>query len=65
MKISAPITWERILSQKGNNAVTWEELIKGNNVPYLALIRNLSNIIKANVKDEVIELVIRKLTDQF
>ena len=28
MKIPIPVTWERLLSVKGNNASTWEELIK-------------------------------------
>jgi telomerase protein component 1 len=28
MKIPIPITWERLVSLKGNNASTWEELIR-------------------------------------
>ena len=27
MKLEQPVTWERLLSQQGNKAATWEQLI--------------------------------------
>lgn len=47
-QLETPYTWESELSAKGNNAKTWEELIDSKKVGYMALLRNLRNILKAN-----------------
>ena len=47
-RLSTPETWETQLSQKGNTTETWESLIDSGKVGYMALLRNLRNIIKAN-----------------
>ena len=47
-KLQTPLTWETELSKKGNNAETWEYLIESEKVGYMALLRNLKNIIQAN-----------------
>lgn len=46
--LETPITWETQLSANGNNAETWEMLIDSGKVGYMALLRNLRNIINAN-----------------
>lgn len=46
--LETPITWETQLSANGNNAETWEKLIDSGKVGYMALLRNLRNIINAN-----------------
>lgn len=46
--LKTPITWETELSANGNNAKTWEKLIDSGKVGYMALLRNLRNIINAN-----------------
>lgn len=46
--LETPLTWETELSENGNNSKTWEKLIDSGKVGYMALLRNLSNIIKAN-----------------
>ena len=46
--LEIPMTWETQLSANGNNAETWERLIDSRKVGYMALLRNLANIIKAN-----------------
>lgn len=46
--LETPLTWETELSAHGNNAETWEGLIDSGKVGYMALLRNLRNIIKAN-----------------
>ena len=46
--LETPLTWESELSANGNNAETWEKLIGSGKVGYMALLRNLRNIIKAN-----------------
>lgn len=47
-RIETPLTWESELSTNGNTAETWEKLIRSGKVGYMALLRNLRNIIKAN-----------------
>lgn len=45
--IKPAYTWETELSAKGNNKDTWEQLIESNKVGYMALLRNLRNILNA------------------
>lgn len=59
--LETPLTWETELSTNGNNAETWEKLINSGKVGYMALLRNLSNIIKANPAN--IDKVYAKLQD--
>lgn len=46
--LETPMTWETELSAHGNNAKTWERLIDSGKVGYMALLRNLRNIMQAN-----------------
>lgn len=45
--LETPETWETQLSANGNNKETWEKLIDGGKVGYMALLRNLRNIMQA------------------
>lgn len=54
MHLKIPVTWETELSTKGNTKAVWSELITNNKVPYLATLRNLRNIIKAGVENNLI-----------
>lgn len=47
-ELEIPVTWETELSANGNNTETWEKLIDSGKVGYMALLRNLRNILKAN-----------------
>lgn len=47
-ELEIPVTWETELSANGNNAKTWEKLIDSRKVGYMALLRNLRNILNAN-----------------
>lgn len=47
-ELEIPMTWETQLSANGNNAETWEKLIDSKKVGYMALLRNLRNILQAN-----------------
>lgn len=46
--LEVPFTWETMLSSEGNKKETWEKLIASNRLGYMAMIRNLRNIIKNN-----------------
>lgn len=54
--------WETELSANGNNTETWEKLIAENKVGYMAMLRNLRNIVKANPSN--IDKVYAKLSNR-
>lgn len=58
-KLKIPFTWETELSKNGNNAKTWEKLIDSGKVGYMALLRNLRNIIISKPKnaDKVFDII--------
>lgn len=57
----APYTWEVELTRHGNNQETWDKLLAENAVGYMALLRNLRNIL-ANASKHV-QTICDKLTD--
>lgn len=59
--LAIPETWETQLSANGNNRETWEKLIDGGKVGYMALLRNINNILKASPRN--IGKVYDKLAD--
>lgn len=69
--LTTPYTWETQLSQNGQaaegerktKAQVWTDLITSGKVGYMALLRNLRNIIEAGVSDEVQDLVATRLSD--
>lgn len=60
-KLAIPETWETQLSARGNTKEVWEDLINGGKVGYMALLRNLRNIIKAHPDN--LDKVYEKLRD--
>lgn len=60
-ELEIPETWETQLSANGNNRETWEKLIDGGKVGYMAILRNLRNIL--NAKPRNIDKVYTKLAD--
>jgi hypothetical protein len=50
--LAVPYTWETELSEKGNNAEVWEGLIGSGKLPYMAMLRNLRNIVEAGVSQK-------------
>lgn len=50
-KLQVPNTWETQLSAHGNNTETWEKLIESGDLGYMAMLRNLRNIISAAPKN--------------
>lgn len=59
--LQVPETWEAQLSANGNNRKTWEKLIDSGKVGYMALLRNLRNILTASPAN--IEKVYKTLSD--
>jgi hypothetical protein len=48
-KLQTPYTWETQLSEKGNTKEVWTELINSKKVGYMAMLRNMRNILNADV----------------
>lgn len=59
--LPTPYTWESELSAKGNTKETWEELIASGKVGYMALLRNLRNIVNADPSN--LDDVLNKISD--
>lgn len=53
--------WEVLLSQFGNTKDVWEHLIESNQLPYMAMLRNLRNILQAGVSAKHIQMVADKI----
>lgn len=58
--LETPYTWEVELSERGNTKEVWNELIASGKVGYMALLRNLRNIVKAKAQ---LEPVLARLSD--
>ncbi|KAK5582092.1 hypothetical protein RB653_003675 [Dictyostelium firmibasis] len=63
MRLPIPETWETMVSAKGNNSETWEELMSNNKLPFMAMLRNLRNMIITGVPSSVHKQIISKLTN--
>jgi 60 kDa SS-A/Ro ribonucleoprotein len=75
-ELATPYTWETELSALGQAAytdqqakeqavkTTWEELIDSGKIGYMALLRNLRNILEANVSGEHVAKVCAYLSDE-
>jgi hypothetical protein len=61
--LAIPVTWETELSAKGNTREVWESLIDQGAVKYMAMLRNLRNIIKAGVSSEHLMKVCATIAD--
>ncbi|OWK09250.1 TEP1 [Cervus elaphus hippelaphus] len=61
MKLARPETWERELSLRGNKATVWEELIDSGKLPFMAMLRNLRNLLRAGISARHHELVLQRL----
>ena len=60
-RLEVPYTWEVELSKRGNTKEVWEELIASGKVGYMALLRNLRNIIQA--EPDNLNIVLDTLAD--
>jgi 60 kDa SS-A/Ro ribonucleoprotein len=56
--------WEVLVSQFGNKREIWEHLVNNKQLPYMATLRNLRNILQADVHQGVIDKVAEFLINQ-
>ena len=63
MKLKVPVTWETQVSLLGNIASTWEMLIDRRKLPFMAMLRNVKNMIVAGISEAHHDKVVRNLTN--
>jgi hypothetical protein len=64
LAVKSMVNWEVLLSQFGNEKkAVWEFLIENDLVGYMALLRNLRNLLEVNASDSVIRKAVDKLAD--
>lgn len=61
-ELETPVTWETQLATRGNTREVWEELLNNNAVGYMALLRNLRNIIQSGARN--LDLVYEKIANE-
>ncbi|XP_077471259.1 telomerase protein component 1 isoform X2 [Stigmatopora argus] len=64
MKLKSAETWERLLSLEGNKAATWEKLIDDKSLPFMAMLRNLRNMINQGISLKHHQKVLNRLTNK-
>lgn len=64
MKLATPETWETEVSLKGNKATTWESLLDHKKLPFMAMMRNLRNMLIANMDDKHHTAVVKRLSSE-
>ncbi|VDO03877.1 unnamed protein product [Rodentolepis nana] len=66
MRLPTPYTWETELSStpKRNHVWAWQDLIHSGQLPYMAMLRNLRNLLIADIDNEHIGKVVEKLTTE-
>ncbi|XP_068604898.1 telomerase protein component 1 [Brachionichthys hirsutus] len=64
MKLKEPETWERLLSREGNKAATWEKLIDNRSLPFMAMLRNLRNMINVGISEVHHQKILERLIDK-
>ena len=62
MRLQVPETWETQVSSRGNVAEVWQDLLDHNKLPFMAMLRNLRNLILAGVSEHHHSMVLDKLT---
>ncbi|XP_060546985.1 telomerase protein component 1 isoform X2 [Pantherophis guttatus] len=64
MRLPVPQTWDRELSNRGNKAAVWEELIDSKKLPFMAMLRNLRNILRSGVSERHHQFLLKRLEDK-
>ncbi|XP_023688332.2 telomerase protein component 1 isoform X2 [Paramormyrops kingsleyae] len=64
MKLVQPDTWERMLSQEGNQAKTWARLIDSRALPFMAMLRNIRNLITSGISKKHHQKILARLINK-
>jgi hypothetical protein len=60
-KLEVPETWETRISAEGNKPEVWESLVAEGKLPPFATLRNMANMLKANVSNDCLRKALEDL----
>ncbi len=63
-KLETPYTWETELSTRGNTKDVWMELLDSGKLGYMALMRNLRNLLNAGLPYKYLEKAAQRIADE-
>lgn len=63
-ELATPYTWETELSATTDKKATWEKLVESGRFPYMAMMRNLRNMLDAGVSNKTLETVAATLANE-
>lgn len=64
MRLEIPRTWETELAAKGNHAFVWDSLVADKKLPFMAMLRNLRNVILQGCVRTTHNLILQKLRSE-
>uniref|UniRef100_A0A914VNB9 TROVE domain-containing protein n=1 Tax=Plectus sambesii TaxID=2011161 RepID=A0A914VNB9_9BILA len=64
MHLPIPETWETQVAKRGNKAEVWEQLLDNKKLPFMAMLRNLRNMIKTGISPRHHNNVLHRLEDE-
>lgn len=64
MKLKTPETWETQVAMKGNKPSTWQDLLDHKKLPFMAMLRNLRNMVSSGMTEKYHKMIIHRLTDE-
>jgi len=63
LRLAEPLTFQTKLAKSGNTKQAWEELIDGKGLPFMAMLRNLRNILAAGISEDRHQILLGRLQD--
>jgi len=63
MRLKVPLTFQTELSKTGNTKESWEKLIDNKGLPFMAMLRNLRNILGADISEAHHQILLARLQD--
>ncbi|ORC87568.1 putative telomerase-associated protein [Trypanosoma theileri] len=64
MKLPVPETWETQLSAHGNHGFIWDNLVERKQLPFMAALRNLRNMILHNCSEKTHTIIMNRFTSE-
>ena len=64
LAMSSHANWEVLISQFGNKSEIWEFLVENNLIGYMAMLRNIRNIVQSGVSDEILSCIYNKISSK-
>lgn len=64
MRLQEALTFQTQLSKQGNTKEAWEELIDKKGLPFMAMLRNLRNLLTASISEKHHDIILKRLRNE-